>query len=86
VRPQFGVSLLFHADAKVEVTPVRARPAVRQNCDRLPHRRSAALWLRWLVVLSGFAQIAGLIVFFFTMWSRIRGAGSQVRESRGVRF
>lgn len=43
-------------------------------------------WLRWLVVISAFAQIAGLAVFFFTMWSRIRGLGSQAREAKGERF
>jgi heme/copper-type cytochrome/quinol oxidase subunit 1 len=47
---------------------------------------SGAMWLRWMIVLSGFTQIAGLGVFFFTMWSRIRGVGSQVRESRGEKF
>lgn len=46
----------------------------------------AAGWLRWMVVLSGFAQIAGFAVFFYTMWSRIRGVGSQARESQGERF
>lgn len=44
------------------------------------------LWVRWLVVISGFAQIAGIAVFFFTMWSRIRGLGSQAREAKGERF
>ena len=44
------------------------------------------LWLRWSVVLLGFAQIAGLLVFFHTMWSRIRAVGSKVREERGERF
>lgn len=43
-------------------------------------------WLRWTIVVSGFAQIAGLAVFFYTMWSRIRGLGSQGREARGERF
>jgi hypothetical protein len=43
-------------------------------------------WLRWLVVISAFAQIAGLAVFFFTMWSRILGLGSQAREAKGERF
>jgi len=47
---------------------------------------SGAAWLRWAVVASGFAQIAGLGVFFYTIWSRIRGVGSQARESRGERF
>lgn len=43
-------------------------------------------WLRWTVVLSGLAQIAGIGLFFHTMWSRIRPGGSQVREARGERF
>ena len=42
--------------------------------------------LRWIVVLSSFAQIAGIGVFFYTMWSRIRPAGSQKREAQGERF
>jgi heme/copper-type cytochrome/quinol oxidase subunit 1 len=46
----------------------------------------AADFVRWLVVLSGFAQIAGLLLFFYTMWSRIRGLGSSAREARGERF
>lgn len=47
---------------------------------------SAALWLRLIVVASGLAQIAGVLLFFFTMWSRIRGVGSQAREAKGERF
>jgi heme/copper-type cytochrome/quinol oxidase subunit 1 len=43
-------------------------------------------WLRDGVVLSGFLQIAGLGLFFWTMWSRIRAVGSQLREGRGERF
>ena len=46
----------------------------------------AAEWLRWLVVLAGLAQIAGIGAFFHTMWSRIRPAGSQQREAKGERF
>jgi heme/copper-type cytochrome/quinol oxidase subunit 1 len=45
-----------------------------------------AQWLRWVVVLSGLAQIAGLGAFFHTMWSRIRPAGSKVREAKGEKF
>ena len=45
-----------------------------------------ALWLRWLVVLCGLAQIAGVALFFHTMWSRIRPVGSQAREAKGERF
>ena len=47
---------------------------------------SAGLWLRAGIVASGMLQIAALALFFFTMWSRIRGAGSQTREARGERF
>lgn len=46
----------------------------------------AGVWLRWVVVLGGFAQIVGLLVFFYTMWPRIRGIGSVVREAKGERF
>jgi uncharacterized protein involved in response to NO len=49
--------------------------------DAVPHA-----WLRWAVVLFGLAQIAGVAVFFHTMWGRIRGVGSQVREAKGERF
>jgi heme/copper-type cytochrome/quinol oxidase subunit 1 len=48
------------------------------------HSTSAAL--RWLVVLSSFSQIAGIGLFFYTMWSRIRPAGSHKREENGERF
>jgi len=50
--------------------------------------RTAAggLWLRWAVVLCGLAQIAGVGLFFYTMWSRIRPVGSQAREAKGERF
>jgi cbb3-type cytochrome oxidase subunit 1 len=43
-------------------------------------------WLSWLVVLAGLAQILGIGAFFYTMWSRIRPLGSQVREAKGERF
>jgi heme/copper-type cytochrome/quinol oxidase subunit 1 len=45
-----------------------------------------ALWLRWAVVVCGLAQIAGVGLFFHTMWSRIRPVGSQTREAKGERF
>jgi heme/copper-type cytochrome/quinol oxidase subunit 1 len=47
---------------------------------------SSSPLLRWLVVLSSFAQIAGIGLFFYTMWSRIRPAGSHKREEQGERF
>jgi cbb3-type cytochrome oxidase subunit 1 len=49
-----------------------------------PHTTSALV--RWTVVAAGLAQVAGLGVFFFTMWTRVRAVGSQAREARGERF
>ena len=48
--------------------------------------RSAALPLRIMVLGSTLLQVTGLVLFFHTMWSRIRPVGSQAREQRGERF
>lgn len=42
--------------------------------------------LPWIVVLGGLGQIAGLALYFWTMWTRIRPAGSRMREAKGERF
>jgi hypothetical protein len=42
--------------------------------------------VQWLIVTSSFAQIAALVIFFYTMWLRVRGIGSREREARGERF
>lgn len=42
--------------------------------------------LGWVVVLGGLGQIAGLGLYFWSMWGRIRPVGSQIREGRGERF
>ena len=52
----------------------------------LLHLITSGAWLSWLVTLAGLAQIVGIGAFFFTMWSRIRPLGSQVREAKGERF
>lgn len=44
------------------------------------------LWLRLAVVLAGLAQIAGILLFFYTIWTRIRAVGSRAREQQGERF
>jgi hypothetical protein len=46
----------------------------------------SAPWLRMGTLLAGLLQVAGLAVFFYTMWSRIRPLGSQAREAQGERF
>ncbi len=47
---------------------------------------SGAAWLRWTIVLASAAQAAGLVLYFHTMWSRIRPLGSALREAKGERF
>jgi len=44
------------------------------------------LALRCLIVICGLAQAAGLLLFFYTMWPRIRPLGSAARERAGERF
>jgi heme/copper-type cytochrome/quinol oxidase subunit 1 len=54
--------------------------------SELARAYSAALWLRSTVVTGGLAQFAGIALFFFTMWLRIRSAGSHIREAKGEKF
>ena len=42
--------------------------------------------LGWIVVLGGLGQIAGLALYFWAMWGRIRPVGSALREEKGERF
>ena len=42
--------------------------------------------LAWAVVAGGFGQMIGLLLYFWTMWSRIRPVGSQFREAAGEKF
>ena len=82
-----------------EKTDTRYRPALAEAAywlvtvgtagrvgGELLRLATSALWLRLAVVATGMLQIAGILVFFFTMWSRIRAVGSQAREARGERF
>lgn len=47
---------------------------------------STAPWLGWAVVLGATCQVAGMAVYFWTMWTRIRPAGSHLREAKGEKF
>lgn len=47
---------------------------------------SEAHWLALVVVLGGIGQAAGIGFYFWTMWTRIRPVGSQIREAKGERF
>lgn len=42
--------------------------------------------LRFFFVTSALGQIAGLIIFFISMWGRIRSVGSHIREAKGEKF
>lgn len=50
------------------------------------HLWAHSLWLGWLVVIAGLAQMAGMLLFFWAMWPRIRPVGSALREKEGERF
>ena len=52
----------------------------------LARAQSAIVAWRWVVLTGGLLQVAGIALFFATMWSRIRPVGSQVREANGERF
>jgi heme/copper-type cytochrome/quinol oxidase subunit 1 len=47
---------------------------------------SDAPLLPWMVVLGGLGQVAGLGLYFWTMWTRIRPVGSHIREAKGETF
>jgi heme/copper-type cytochrome/quinol oxidase subunit 1 len=41
---------------------------------------------RYLIVAAGFGQAAGMLMFFWSIWGRVRPVGSQAREARGEKF
>ena len=43
-------------------------------------------WQPWAIVGGGVGQAAGIGLYFWTLWSRIRPVGSHLREARGERF
>ena len=67
----------------------RRSPWPRTGCSRSeppPRRRRVVAPagrgdpVRVGIVSAARAQIAALVLFFYTMWPRIRGVGSQIRE------
>lgn len=42
--------------------------------------------LRILIALSSIVQVIAMILFFYSMWGRIRPVGSQFREAKGEKF
>lgn len=43
-------------------------------------------WQPWIIVLGGAGQVAGLGIYFWAMWPRIRPVGSHLREAKGEKF
>ena len=84
-RPEKSDERYSPALARLAYWMLTVGTAVR-IAGELARTASAAAWLRWTVAASGLLQIAAFIVFFYTMWSRIRPVGSQTREARGERF
>jgi heme/copper-type cytochrome/quinol oxidase subunit 1 len=93
----FGVALwLFPRAAKDDrrYSPARveaaywillASTAARFVAEALRAWSDARL-LSWVVVIGGVGQLAGAALYFWSMWTRIRPVGSQLREARGERF
>lgn len=42
--------------------------------------------LKFLLTISAFGQVIGIIIFFISIWGRIRAVGSHIRESKGEKF
>lgn len=43
-------------------------------------------WQPWMVIGGAAGQAAGIGLYFWTMWNRIRPVGSHLREAQGERF
>ena len=73
-RAAEGAYWLVTVGTAVRVVGELARPSV------------PALWMGIAIVIAGAPHGIGNALFFYTMWQRIRPAGSQTRESQGERF
>ncbi len=45
-----------------------------------------ASWLNIAVSIASFFQVVGIIIFFYSIWGRIRSVGSHLREAKGEKF
>lgn len=43
-------------------------------------------YIRVLIAVSSVIQVIAMILFFYSMWGRIRPVGSQYREAKGEKF
>lgn len=43
-------------------------------------------FIKLMIVIFSSAQVAGILIFFISMWGRIRSVGSHLREAKGEKF
>lgn len=43
-------------------------------------------WINVMISITSAFQVIAIILFFFSIWGRIRAVGSQYREAKGERF
>lgn len=43
-------------------------------------------WINFLITITSSLQVIAFILFFYSMWGRIRSVGSHLREARGEKF
>jgi cbb3-type cytochrome oxidase subunit 1 len=72
--------------AEVSYWSLAAGTALRVAAETARGLGGGAEWQRWAILLGGAGQVAGMGVYFWTMWPRIRGMGSRLREAQGERF
>jgi FtsH-binding integral membrane protein len=39
-----------------------------------------------MITIFSFLQVMGIILFFYSIWGRIRSVGSHIREAKGEKF
>lgn len=42
--------------------------------------------IKFLLLISSVSQVLGMIIFFVSIWGRIRSVGSHIREAKGEKF
>lgn len=42
--------------------------------------------IQYLIAISSVLQVVAMILFFYSMWGRIRPVGSHIREAKGEKF
>lgn len=43
-------------------------------------------WISILITITSAFQVIAMLIFFYSMWGRIRPVGSQYREAKGEKF